>query len=116
MSSKQYNNEFGKIGEEIAQNYLKNNGYKIVKNNFRNKIGEIDIIAYDRDILVFIEVKYRKNSQFGLPREAVNSYKQRKIRMVASAYINKFKLFDKQCRFDVVEILGREVSLIKDCF
>ena len=116
MNNKQYNNLFGQIGEEIAKNYLKEQGYKLIKTNFKNKIGEIDIIAYDKDILAFIEVKYRKNSQFGLPREAVNAVKQRKIRLVASAYINKYKLFDKQCRFDVLEILDKEITLIKDCF
>jgi putative endonuclease len=116
MSSKQYNKVYGQIGEEIAKNYIKNNGYKIIKTNFKNKIGEIDIIAYDQDILVFVEVKYRKNNLFGLPREAVNSEKQRKIRLVASSYINKYKLLDKQCRFDVLEILGDEITLIKDCF
>ncbi|MBE5736111.1 MAG: YraN family protein [Clostridiales bacterium] len=114
--NKRYNKVYGDIGESIAKNYLIGVGYKIVKTNFKNKLGEIDIIAYDDDVLVFVEVKYRKNSYFGLPREAVNTEKQRKIRMVATSYINRYKLFNKACRFDVLEILDREVTLIKDCF
>lgn len=116
MDNKIYNKQFGDIGEKIAQNYLKDCCYKILKTNYKNKIGEIDIIANDDDFLVFVEVKYRKNNFFGLPREAVNSEKQRKIRMVAMSYINKYKLFDKQCRFDVLEVLGDEITLIKNCF
>ena len=116
MESKRYNNVFGTIGENIAKNYLTNNGYKIIKTNFKNKIGEIDIIAYEKGVLVFVEVKYRKNATFGLPREAVDSRKQYKIRQVASSYINKYGLHNKPCRFDVVEILGEKITLIKDCF
>jgi len=114
--NKKFNNIVGAIGEDIAKNYLKENGYKIIEYNFRNKIGEIDIIAYDKDILVFVEVKYRKNNIFGLPREAVDYNKQRKIRLVATSYINKSKLHNKVCRFDVLEILGDKITLIKGCF
>ena len=116
LSAKKNNSIKGQIGESFAKNYLKKQGYKIVETNFKNKIGEIDIIAYDNDILVFVEVKYRKTSQFGLPREAVNIQKQRKIRMVAMSYINKHNLHNKSCRFDVVEMLGQEITHIKDCF
>ena len=116
MNNKVYNKDFGNITEKIAQNYLIEQGYKIVNTNYKNKIGEIDIIAKDSDVLVFVEVKYRKNTNFGLPREAVNFEKQRKIRMVAMSYINKYNLHNNLCRFDVVEILGDEITLIKDCF
>lgn len=116
MDSKRYNRDLGQITERIAQDYLKCQGYKIVKTNFKNNIGEIDIIAYDMNILVFVEVKYRKTGIFGLPREAVDARKQQKIRMVALSYINKYRLHDKICRFDVLEILGDEITLIKDCF
>ena len=115
-TNKQYNKVRGDIGENIARDYLKSNGYRIVKTNFKNIIGEIDIIAYDGEILVFVEVKYRKTSKFGLPREAVNSAKQNKIRLVATSYIKKYKLFDKICRFDVLEILDDEITLIKEAF
>ena len=114
--SKKFNNVEGAIGENIAKNYLKASGYRIVTTNFKNKIGEIDIVAYEKDILVFIEVKYRKTTLFGLPREAVDVRKQHKIRLVAMSYINKYRLHEKACRFDVLEILDNEVTLIKDCF
>ena len=68
------------------------------------------------NILVFVEVKYRKTAIFGLPREAVDVRKQQKIRLVASSYINRYGLHDKLCRFDVLEILGDKITLIKDCF
>ena len=115
-TNKIYNKVRGDIGENIAREYLKSIGYRIIKTNFKNTIGEIDIIAYDGDVIVFLEVKYRKTAQFGLPREAVNYTKQNKIRLVATSYIKKYKLFDKACRFDVVEVLDREVTLIKDAF
>ena len=114
--NKKFNNVLGTIGENLAKNYLKDLGLKIVATNFKNKIGEIDIICYDKDILVFVEVKYRKNNVFGMPREAVDYHKQRKIRLVATSYINKYKLNNKPCRFDVLEILGDEITLIKGCF
>lgn len=114
--NKRFNKITGDYGEEIARKYLVNNGYKIVKTNYKNKIGEIDIIAYDKDTLVFVEVKYRKDDFFGLPREAVNYAKQLKIRRVAMVFINQNKLFDKSVRFDVIEVLGDKVTLIKDCF
>ena len=115
-TGKVFNKTRGDIGENIAKEYLKSNGYRIIKTNFKNAIGEIDIIAYDGDTLVFVEVKYRKTSQFGLPREAVNFAKQKKIRLVATSYIKKYKLFDKSCRFDVVEVLDKEITIIRDAF
>ena len=114
--NKKYNSAKGSVAENIARNYLESNGYKIKTTNFKSNIGEIDIVAYDQETLVFVEVKYRKTTIFGLPREAVNGEKQRKIRMTAMSYIKKNKLHDIPCRFDVLEILGDEITLIKDCF
>ena len=116
MNEKKFNKAYGDIGEKIAQNYLKNNGYKLLICNFKNSLGEIDIIAKEKDIIVFVEVKYRKNNVFGLPREAVDFRKQQKIRMVATTYINKHNLQNQSCRFDVVEILGDQVSHIRNAF
>ena len=67
---------YGVTGEQEAKNYLVKKGYKIVKMNFSCKIGEIDIIAMDKDTLVFVEVKARNTAMFGLPREAVTAKKQ----------------------------------------
>lgn len=109
----------GKIGrdkESIAVAFLKKNGYKIMERNYTCKIGEIDIIASIKNIIVFVEVKYRQNEFFGLPREAVNSFKQRKIRNVASFYLKWKGKLNSNCRFDVIEILGDNVSHIENCF
>lgn len=99
-------NTFGKVGEIIATNFLKSKGYKIVANNYKNSIGEIDIIAKDKDYLVFVEVKTRLSSAFGDPAEAVNNIKQHKIRQVATFYLKQHKQLETNCRFDVISIIG----------
>ena len=116
MSNKVFNKVSGDGGEEKAISYLKKHGYKILKTNFRTNIGEIDIIAKDGKEYVFVEVKFRSSDYFGRPSEAVNIYKQRKIRNVATIYINKNRLFNEICRFDVIEVLGNEINHIQNCF
>ena len=95
---------FGKSGEDIALSYLKKKKYRIVESNFRFKRGEIDIIAYDRDTLVFIEVKTRKSTTFGFPEEAVTAQKQQQIRRIAQGFMAKQHLQEPYCRFDVISI------------
>ena len=109
--------ELGVQGETLAKEYLEGLKYKIVELNFKNKIGEIDIIAKDGQTIVFIEVKKRSSARFGLPREAVNYYKQQKIRNVAVGYL-KFKgIYEKvDVRFDVIDIIGTSVTHIKNAF
>ncbi len=102
-------------GEKIAGEFLKKAGYKIVARNYKAKMGEIDIIALDKNILVFAEVKQRKSADFGSPREFVGSEKQRKIKNTAQLYIMKNK-YKGDVRFDVVEVLGRDVHHIKNAF
>ena len=112
-------NIYGKKSEIIATNYLKKKGYKILKNNYKNKIGEIDIIAKDKDTIVFVEVKARMSSKFGDPLEAINIHKQRKIIQVAQIYLLKNKLTDVSSRFDAVAILGEldsEIRHIENAF
>ncbi|MCQ2564906.1 MAG: YraN family protein [Clostridia bacterium] len=99
-------NTFGKRGEIIATNYLKRKGYKILHNNYKNKIGEIDIIAKDKDYIVFVEVKTRSSRSFGDPLEAINIQKQNKIRSAATLYLRQHNLLDVNCRFDAIAILG----------
>ena len=103
-------------GELEAVEYLINNGYRIIQKNYKNKIGEIDVVAIDREYLCFIEVKKRETSRYGLPREAVNRQKQEKIKKVATFYLVKNKQTEAQVRFDVVDILGNEITLIKNAF
>ncbi|MCQ2555795.1 MAG: YraN family protein [Clostridia bacterium] len=99
-------NTFGKRGEIIAANYLKRKGYKILERNYKNPIGEIDLIAKDKDYLVFVEVKTRISRGFGDPLEAINEQKQFKIRNVATLYLRQHKLMDLNCRFDAIAVLG----------
>ena len=74
-----YNKCIGNFGEDEAIRYLIKNKYKIIERNYSCKLGEIDIIAKDKDVLVFIEVKTRTNDKYGSPSLAVNYYKKRKI-------------------------------------
>ncbi|MBQ3495038.1 MAG: YraN family protein [Clostridia bacterium] len=106
----------GQKGEAIAYDFLRKNGYKIIKINYKNKIGEIDIICKDKDELVFVEVKTRTSYRFGLPREAVTEWKQNKIHNVALVYLMKNNLTDSKFRFDVIEICGEKIEHLKRCF
>ncbi len=111
--------KLGEKGEGVAVKYLRKKGYKIIVQNFKTSIGEIDIIARDGDTLAFIEVKTRESIEFGQPFEAVNRFKKRKIVNVATLYLKKLKNIPP-CRFDVVSIYyanGKpEVDLITDAF
>ena len=111
---------FGKEGEKLAADFLKRQGYKILRLNYKTKLGEIDIIAQDKDTLCFIEVKTRQSDKFGLPQEAVSWRKQAKVSKTAIIYLKENKLLDKKARFDVVSALnsdkGFEFNLIKNAF
>ncbi len=109
------NVEIGQKGENIATRYLRLRLYKILERNYRRKTGEIDIIAKKGGYIIFIEVKYRNNTDKGLPREAVTPFKQRQIKRTAEMYILENKL-DCNMRFDVIEILGKKVEHIKNAF
>ena len=95
----------GKKGEEIAVNYLQKKGYRIVERGYRLFRGELDIIAYDGATLVFVEVKTRAGTEFGLPEEAVTPAKQNQIKRIAQGYLMERGLGDPDCRFDVLAIL-----------
>jgi len=98
----------GKSGEEIAFSYLKNKKYKIIERSFRFFRGEIDIIAYEKKTLVFVEVKTRKSKEFGLPEESVTPSKQRQIKRIAQGFLAKNNLKDIECRFDVLSLSFNE--------
>ncbi|MGP8153967.1 MAG: YraN family protein [Smithella sp.] len=110
----------GKQGEKIAADFLKKNGYRIIEKNFRCVLGEIDIIAREKDELVFIEVKTRKSGELGYPEQAVGTKKQKKMSQLALWYLQKKNTTDAQARFDVVAITisasGKEIKLIKNAF
>ncbi len=102
-------------GERLAAKYLKKQGYKILLQNYKEKMGEIDIIAMDGEVLVFAEVKQRASDDFGAPREFVTKEKQRKIKNTAQLYMMKTKHLGN-VRFDVVEVLGKDITHIKNAF
>ena len=92
-----------------------------MERGYRSPYGEIDIIAYDKEVLVFVEVKTRRSSEFGLPEESINWRKQQRIGKISQHYLHHHKLQGVDCRYDVVSIdlssPGKErVSLIKDAF
>jgi len=95
---------FGIIGEKIAQNYLRNKGYKILETNFYTKRGEIDIIARKGKCIIFVEVKTRTNLKFGTPAMAVNITKKKRIISSAKTFLYLHKLQNYETRFDVVEV------------
>ncbi len=96
----------GNYGETAACEFLKNKGYTIVERNFKCKIAEIDIIAYDGDgVLCFCEVKTRKNSNYGYAYEAVNHDKMLQMQKGALSYIKAHNT-DTEMRFDVIEVYG----------
>src|SRR4030065_2093655 len=112
--------ELGKKGEEVVLRFVKKNGYKIIEKNYVCKLGEMDIIAREKDTLVFVEVKTRTSMVFGPPQLAVNSTKQMQLSKVALYFLKEKRLEEVKARFDVVAILlrpkGEEIELIKDAF
>lgn len=97
-----------KIGteyENMAAEYLIEKGYQILERNYRNKIGEIDIIAQQTDTIVYVEIKYRSSDKYGNPLDAVDYKKQKRISKVAMLhYVQNGARLHKQCRFDVIGI------------
>jgi putative endonuclease len=115
--------DFGKKGEKAAESFLKKQGYRILKKNFRASIGEIDLIAEHQDVLVFIEVKSRADRSFGHPSMAVTPAKQKKIAQTAQVFLMKHSVKGRQIRFDVVSVLPAEndpgtltVEVLQDAF
>jgi putative endonuclease len=115
------NKSLGERGEAIAVAYLKGKKFTIVGRNFRCKCGEIDIIARDGKVIVFIEVKARRTLSFGPPQLAVTAFKQRQISKTALTWLAKNQLQDANARFDVIAILLRdqqcpEIDHIRNAF
>jgi len=112
--------KFGEKGETLAAKYLKKRGYKIIEQNYRTPLGEIDIIAKEKNTIVFVEVKSRRSIRFGSPKWAVTPKKQRKISMVALHYLKTTKQTTDKARFDVVSILSNkddpQIDIIKNAF
>lgn len=95
---------FGSLGENYAVSLLKKKGYRILEKNFRTKLGEIDIIALDRDTLVFVEVKARWSRRFGRPEEAVTPQKINKIKKAIGYYKLLHQDSSDKMRIEVVSL------------
>ena len=107
--------EKGDLAEEKAAGYLKTSGYLILERNYRSKLGEIDIIAQDGETVVFVEVRSRARSSFGLPQETVGYWKQHRILMTAMIYAQRKRL-DCPMRFDVIAFAGDALEHIPGAF
>jgi len=114
--------EIGQLTESFAANYLISQGLVEVMRNFTCRLGEIDLIMQDQQTLVFIEVKYRKNTNFGGAIAAISPTKQRKLQKTATLYlqIQQLNAYNTPCRFDVIAIEGRlsqpDICWIKNAF
>lgn len=102
--------KIGSAYEQLAITYLIQKGYKIIEHNYYTRFGEIDIIAMDDQTYVFVEVKYRTNNHKGQPYEAVTPVKQQRLMKTAVAYCKKYKRFNHCLRFDIIDILDKEIS------
>ena len=112
----------GRQGEESAVRYLRSNGYRILERNVRARFGEIDIVAQDKEVLCFVEVKTRSSVRFGWPEEAVTFQKRQKLIRLAQWYLRRRGKTSTPVRFDVLSLLpapdgsqGR-IRLIKGAF
>lgn len=103
-------------GEQKAKQFLIKAGYKILETNYKNKIGELDIVAFKDDVYVFVEVKARTSLKYGRPGEAVGQFKQNKIRQLAQSYLIYKNLFPSPMRFDVIEVLDGQINHIENAF
>lgn len=109
--------DFGNRGEQMALAYLQNLGYQILNVNWRNKYWEVDIIAKDQNILVFVEVKSRSKVNYGNPEDFVDLKKQKNLIQAADAYL-ELTDYEGEVRFDIVSVYleTNNIELIKDAF
>ena len=112
--------DLGRQGEELALRFLKQKGYRLVQTNYSCKLGEVDIIAKEKDVIVFVEVKTRTSTLFGPPQLAVTRAKQNQLSKVALNFLKEKRIEDAKARFDVVAILlgpeGEKIELIQNAF
>ena len=112
--------ELGRRGEECAVRYLIKKKYRILARNWRDRGGELDVVARDAGTLVFVEVKTRTSDTFALPVESVGYDKQRRLRRLADRYIARNAVADCEVRFDVISIVTRgtkpEIEHLENAF
>ncbi len=106
----------GKYGEDLAVSYLAKKGYEVVERNYRFSRGEVDLIAiWNNMILIFLEVKFRKNNSYGEPEVFVSRDQQKRIIAAAEHYLESIN-WQKDVRFDIISICGKEIYQIEDAF
>ncbi|MCT4509801.1 MAG: YraN family protein [Tepidibacter sp.] len=112
------NKEKGRLGEQIACNYLIKNKFHILEKNYRTKIGEIDLIAFKDNKISFIEVKSRNSINYGHPSESVHYKKQKKIISTAKQYIMYKNIKNMDIGFDVIEVYlkNNNINYIENAF
>ena len=111
----------GRLGEDLAHSYLRSRGCKIVARNYRARsgAGEVDLVAWDRDMLVFVEVKTRKNADFGPPEAAVDAEKRERVQIGARAYTRRANIAYELARFDIVSIVMEprvQIEWLRDAY
>ncbi len=107
----------GEVFEHKAANFLRDKGWELLENNFRCKLGEIDLIMKDENTIVFVEVRYRHQKSFGSATESINYHKQVKIINTANYFLTQSNWHNKYpCRFDVVTFEGQQIHWIKNAF
>jgi len=111
--------KIGQEGENVAAEHLKSKGYEILERNFRCPLGEIDIVAKDKDDIVFVEVKTKSGNLLGTPEEMVNKRKQKKLIKLGQFYLQEKELNDCPWRIDVVAIIkdaygGLDIQVFKN--
>ena len=110
----------GQQGEDVAARFLRRQRYAILARNYRCPLGEVDLVALEKSVVVFVEVKTRRDDAFGTPAEAVDRRKRRQLQRVAEYYLGSHRLEERDARFDVVEVHwghnGPRCSLIRDAF
>lgn len=106
--------EKGYLYEEHAMDFFVEKGYKILEKNYTTRVGEIDFIAENSFEVVFVEVKYRKNNNFGTGAEAITKKKLEKIYLTSKKYIYENRIIKKDIRYDLVMFTGEELQWIKD--
>lgn len=111
-----HSRRIGAEAESLATQHLREKGYVIVKRNYSGNDAEIDIIALDGETLVFVEVKYRKESGWETPEESVSSAKQRRLWKAAEQYLAEAVGKERDMRFDVVAIRGNKIAHYVDAF
>ena len=113
--------QLGKRGEALAWNFLRKQGYSILEKNYRTRLGEVDVVAKKQGVLIFFEVKTRRDQRFGLPLEAVDWKKRQKLARVAETYVQSKGLENRAARFDILSVTWDgtgepQFSLLEDAF